>query len=88
MKVGGIYQLELYQFQQNSLEVNGKDIYNNDKQTLKLTLSLDDDEVIVNFINSDNISFKGTFDIFLNEIIGTVNNNEGGFGNFDLKLIK
>jgi len=88
VKVGGIYQLELYQFQQNSLEVNGKDIYNNDKQTLKLTLSLDDDEVIVNFINSDNISFKGTFDIFLNEIIGTVNNNEGGFGNFDLKLIK
>eukprot|EP01080_Neovahlkampfia_damariscottae_P010041 gene10041-2360_t len=44
-KVGGSYQLELYEFEENSLVVKGKYYYNNDEQTVKLNLSIVDDEM-------------------------------------------
>jgi hypothetical protein len=70
----------------DSFEIKGKDFYNNDEQTLTLSLKIENGEVVVEYTNSDNITFKGVLDTITKEMVGTVDNHEGGFGNFDLKL--
>jgi hypothetical protein len=82
-----VYTLELYDSPTiESLEIKGKDCYNNDEQTLIFSFENENREIVVKYTNSDNITFKGVLDTITKEIIGTVDNHEGGFGNFDLKM--